>query len=90
MHELEHSFACANCQELLPYVVLYRLDVMADARFDLLHSWRRRLARFVGQFPGPSAHALAKLRMRQLRHVVAKVQEPVCLDADALADEPCL
>jgi len=90
VHQLE-SRGCGSCPgELFAHVVLDRLHVVVDARLDGFHGRRRRLGRRLRELLGARAHRAAQARTGELRHGRGELQQPVCLDADALADQPGL
>jgi hypothetical protein len=90
MHQLEGSGGSSSGRELLAYVVLHGLDVVVDPRLDALDGCRRALIGGLRKLLGPLAHLRAECRAGKLRNGGAEMQEPLRLDADALADQPSL
>ena len=87
VHELEGGSGGPGRSELLAYVVLDGLDVVVDAPLDALDGCRRSLIGRLCQLLGTLAHRRAERRACQLRNRRAEMQQPLRLDADALADQ---
>ena len=87
MHELKRPGARTGGAQFLAHVVFDGLDVMIDARFDLLDGRRGERTGFARQLLGAAAHGRGDEGKRQLRNAGAQVQQPLRFDADALADE---
>ena len=90
MHQLEGRGRGARGAQLLAHVVFDRLHVMIDARFDGLDGSGGERIRRARQRQCPLTHGGAELRAGQARRGGRQVQEPLRLDAYALADEPGL
>jgi hypothetical protein len=90
VHQLERRIRGPDRSQLLAYVVLNGLDVVIDALLDRLDGRRRcRLGRGC-KLTRALAHRGRELRAGQLRHRRRQVQQPLRLDADALADQSAL
>ena len=88
MNELERCLARAGRAQLLPDVILDGFDVVVDAGLDVLDRGGGTFIGIVRKQPGAFDNRSGQCRSGQLWHRGRQVQQPVCLDADALANEP--
>ena len=90
VHQLQGRRRRAGLLERPAHVVLDRLHVVVDARFDCLHRLRGTRIVGAGEFCGTGTHRRAQRSAGQLRRRCRQVQQPLRFDADALTDEPGL
>ena len=85
VHELQVGGRGAGRGQLLPDVILNRLDVMINALLDGFDSRGRRVTRVVGQCRRAGLHTDGQRRARKLWQRRGQCQQPAGLDTNALA-----
>src|SRR6185437_2340004 len=90
VRELERRCRGTDRGELLPEVVLDRLYIVVDPGLDALDRIGCVGGRRIGERARAGACLGTELCPGQLRYARGEMQQPARLDADALANEPCL